>query len=155
MSKSSIPPLCLKSTKKHHAIDGNLTSRVRSLRDTLAKINPVCMEIGVTRICDITYLDRLYVPNFCSVLPGTEDSIWVYSGKGPTKLHAKVSALMESIERYCSLSSTWSTKVLFQELIVIYLKNTKYFTRMKSWNQLNPFTVIKNPLLISYLVLIS
>ena len=70
------------------------------------------MEIGVTRICDITYLDRLYVPNFCSVLPGTEDSIWVYSGKGPTKLHAKVSALMESIERYCSLSSTWSKNII-------------------------------------------
>jgi ribosomal protein S12 methylthiotransferase accessory factor len=70
------------------------------------------MDIGVTRICDITYLDRLYVPNFCSVLPGTEDSIWVYSGKGPTKLHAKVSALMESIERYCSLSSTWSKNII-------------------------------------------
>jgi ribosomal protein S12 methylthiotransferase accessory factor len=37
------------------------------------------------------------------VLPGTEDYIWVYSGKGPTKEHAKASAVMESIERYSSL----------------------------------------------------
>jgi thioglycine synthase len=113
MSKSSsIPRLCLKSIKKYCTIDGNITTRVRSLEDTLANITPICKKIGVTRICDITYLDRLYIPNYCSVLPGTEDSIWVYSGKGPTKIHAKVSALMESIERYCSLSSTWSKSLI-------------------------------------------
>jgi ribosomal protein S12 methylthiotransferase accessory factor YcaO len=39
------------------------------------------------------------------VVPGTEDYIWVYSGKGPTKGHAMASALMESIERYSSLPS--------------------------------------------------
>jgi thioglycine synthase len=104
----SIPPLCLKNMKKHRTIDGNITTRVKSLADTLAHITPVCNKIGVTRICDITYLDKLYVPNYCSVLPGTQDSIWVYSGKGPTRLHAKVSALMESIERYCSLSNNWT-----------------------------------------------
>jgi ribosomal protein S12 methylthiotransferase accessory factor len=53
-------------------------------------------------------MDKLYIPNYTAVLPGTEDSIWVYSGKGPTKAHAKASALMESVERYCSLSSTYS-----------------------------------------------
>jgi len=44
------------------------------------------------------------------VVPGTEDYIWVYSGKGPTKEHAMASALMESIERYSSLPSVWSGK---------------------------------------------
>jgi ribosomal protein S12 methylthiotransferase accessory factor len=39
------------------------------------------------------------------VLPGTEDLFWVYSGKGTTNSQAKASALMESIERYCALSS--------------------------------------------------
>jgi ribosomal protein S12 methylthiotransferase accessory factor len=53
-------------------------------------------------------MDKLYIPNYAAVLPGTEDSIWVYSGKGTTKAHAKASALMESIERYSSLSSTCS-----------------------------------------------
>ena len=109
---SSLSPFCLKSIKKHRSLDGNLTARVKSLKDTLSDIEPICMRIGVTRICDITYLDRLFIPNYCSVLPGTEDSIWVYSGKGPTKLHAKVSALMESIERYCSLSRTWTKNLI-------------------------------------------
>ena len=104
--------LRLNSVRKHRTIDGDITTRVRSLEETLANITPICKKIGVTRICDITYLDRLYIPNYCSVLPGTEDSIWVYSGKGPTKIHAKVSALMESIERYCSLSSTWSKSLI-------------------------------------------
>lgn len=78
------------------------------MEDTLAEIIPLCKKIGVTRISDITYMDKLYIPNYTAVLPGTEDSIWVYGGKGPTKVHAEVSALMESIERYSSLSSTCS-----------------------------------------------
>jgi ribosomal protein S12 methylthiotransferase accessory factor len=63
-------------------------------------------KIGVTRLADITDMDILRIPNYSAVLPGTEDYIWVYSGKGATKVHAKASALMESIERYSSLPST-------------------------------------------------
>lgn len=48
-------------------------------------------------------MDKLAIPNYSAVLPGTEDYIWVYSGKGPTKAHAKASVLMECIERYSSL----------------------------------------------------
>jgi len=126
-------PLCLKNIKKHRTIDGDITTRVRSLEDTLANITPICKKIGVTRICDITYLDRLYIPNYCSVLPGTEDSIWVYSGKGPTKIHAKVSALMESIERYCSLSSTWSNVPI----------SGSYFELSKKCKVLHPDEVVE------------
>ena len=52
-------------------------------------------------------MDRLYIPNYSAILPGTEDLFWVYSGKGTTKSHAKASALMEAIERYSSLPSTY------------------------------------------------
>jgi thioglycine synthase len=52
-------------------------------------------------------MDRLYIPNFSAILPGTDDVIWVYSGKGRTRLYAKVSAVMEAIERFSSLSSTY------------------------------------------------
>ena len=68
-------------------------------------IIPICKKIGVTRIAYMTYMDRIYVPNYSAVLPGTEDKIWVYSGKGPTRAHAKASVLMEAIERFSSLSS--------------------------------------------------
>jgi thioglycine synthase len=107
LSKSSQPILSLhlKSTKKYSYKDAVLT-RAKSAEDTLADITPISKKIGVTRISDITYLDKLYIPNFSAILPGTEDSIWVYSGKGPTKAHAKAGALMEAIERYSSLSTT-------------------------------------------------
>jgi len=58
-------------------------------------------------------------------LPDTEDSIWVYSGKGTTKINAIVSALMESIERYCSLPSTYSKSFIhgtYFELSKVYKK---------------------------------
>lgn len=70
-------------------------------------------------------MDKLYIPNFSAILPDTEDSIWVYSGKGITKQHAKASALMESIERYCSLPSTYSKSFIhgtYLELSKIYKK---------------------------------
>jgi thioglycine synthase len=118
-------PLHLNSIKKYSAASGYISPRVRSLDDTLSQISPICKKIGVTRISDITYLDRLYIPNYSSTLPGTDDSIWVYSGKGPTKKHAIVSALMESIERYCSLYSTWPKGLIrgtFSELSKKYNK---------------------------------
>ena len=90
-----------------------MLTRIKSAEDTLTDITPISKKIGVTRISDITFLDKLFIPNFSAILPGTEDSIWVYSGKGPTKAHAKAGALMEAIERYSSLSHTHS-KVFIQ-----------------------------------------
>jgi thioglycine synthase len=99
--------------------------RVKSVSDTLAKITPICRNIGVTRISDITYMDKLYIPNYSIFLPGTQDSIWVYSGKGSTKMQAKASGLMESIERFCSLSSNYSKNYIhgtYSELSKTYSK---------------------------------
>jgi ribosomal protein S12 methylthiotransferase accessory factor len=81
----------------------NGTSRIKPAHETLEKVMPLVSRIGVTRLADITDMDVLRVPNYSAVLPGTEDYIWVYSGKGPTREHAKASAVMESIERYSSL----------------------------------------------------
>ena len=72
----------------------------------MKKVIPIATQIGVTRLADITYMDVLRIPNYSAVLPGTEDYIWVYSGKGPTRAHAKASALMECVERYSSLPGT-------------------------------------------------
>jgi thioglycine synthase len=83
-------------------------TRVKPPDHTLNDIIPICARIGVTRTSDITFLDRLYIPNYSAVLPGTEDQIWVYNGKGITKSYAKASALMESVERFSSLFSAYS-----------------------------------------------
>ena len=96
----------LRSRIKNVEDGGDSLARVTSIDDTLATVMPVCKEIGVTRTSDITYMDRLYIPNYSATLPGTDDIFWVYGGKGTTKTQAKASALMESIERYSSMHST-------------------------------------------------
>jgi thioglycine synthase len=99
------------------------TSRIQPVEVTLEKVKPLINEIGITRIADITDMDRLKIPNYSAVLPGTEDYIWVYGGKGPTKNHAKASAIMESIERFSSLQKNHSGKIIrgsYEELSKSY-----------------------------------
>ena len=98
----SMEPLHLQPRQKWTV---NGTSRIRPAQETLERVTSISQKIGVTRLADITNMDILGVPNYSAVLPGTEDYIWVYGGKGATKAHAKASALMESIERYSSLPS--------------------------------------------------
>ena len=96
-------PLLLQSREKWSV---NGSSRIIPPEQTLRMTMSLSKQIGVTRLADITHMDKLTIPNYSAVLPGTEDYIWVYSGKGPTKAHAKASALMECIERYSSLPSS-------------------------------------------------
>ena len=95
-------------SRKKWTVNG--TSRIKPAHETLSNVMPISKKIGVTRLADITDMDVLRIPNYSAVVPGTEDYIWVYSGKGPTKRHAMASALMESIERYSSLPSGWLGK---------------------------------------------
>jgi ribosomal protein S12 methylthiotransferase accessory factor len=104
-----LEPILLRSQKK---LRGKVSSRVKSVEETLSTVLPVSSNIGITRLADITDMDILGIPNFSAVLPGTEDYIWVYSGKGSTRLEAKASALMESVERYCSLPSSNQKKMI-------------------------------------------
>jgi thioglycine synthase len=111
----------------------NGTSRIIPVDKTLLNVTEIAKEIGLTRIADITFMDKLYIPNYSSVLPGTEDYIWVYSGKGPTKKHAKASAIMESIERYSSLPRSFTKKFV-----------TGTFNDLKrSYNIIHPDEVIE------------
>src|SRR5215510_8023725 len=97
----------LGSARKYSTESGIALTRTKSIESTLDDIFPICRKIGVTRVSDITHLDKLYLPHYSAILPGTEDQIWVYSGKGTTKDEARASALMEAIERYSALSSTY------------------------------------------------
>jgi ribosomal protein S12 methylthiotransferase accessory factor len=84
-------------------------------------------------------MDILGIPNYSAVLPGTEDYIWVYSGKGPTKAHAMASALMESIERYSSLPSGGPKNFI----------QGSYDQLSKSFNVLHPDEIVE-PLRFQY-----
>jgi ribosomal protein S12 methylthiotransferase accessory factor len=57
--------------------------------------------IGVTRVADVTGLDRVGIPNFTSVRPRERgEGISYYNGKGVTRSAARAGALMEAVERY-------------------------------------------------------
>src|ERR671926_1408325 len=124
-------------SRKKWTVNG--TSRIRPAQETLDKVTPISKKIGVTRLADITDMDVLRIPNYSAVLPGTEDYIWVYSGKGPTKEHAMASALMESIERYSSLPSGGPRK---------FVRST-FSDLSKSYNVLHPDSVIE-PVTFAY-----
>lgn len=118
-------------SRKKWTVNG--TSRIKPAQETLDNVMPISKRIGVTRLADITDMDVLRIPNYSAVMPGTEDYIWVYSGKGPTKQHAMASALMESIERYSSLPSGWLGKFV----------RSSYSELSKTHNVLHPDKIIE------------
>ncbi len=85
---------CIKGYKKG-------THRAVPPEGTLSRIEPKMPAAGVTRVADITGLDRIGIPVFSSIRPTAEGgAVSVYNGKGTTAEEAKVSAMMEAVERY-------------------------------------------------------
>ncbi|MCS7140323.1 MAG: YcaO-related McrA-glycine thioamidation protein [Candidatus Nezhaarchaeota archaeon] len=77
------------------------THRALEPEKTLESIKPKLATIGVTRVSDITGLDRVGIPVYSCVRPrASEGAISVYSGKGVTSTLAEISAIMEAIERF-------------------------------------------------------
>lgn len=76
------------------------TQRVFSAEETLRNITGILDKVGVTRIADITDLDRVGIPVFSAIRPSAaEGAISIYSGKGADQTQARISAIMESVER--------------------------------------------------------
>nr|WP_321351281.1 YcaO-related McrA-glycine thioamidation protein [uncultured Methanoregula sp.] len=90
----------LQSCKKTYY---NETQRAVPLGETLARIEPKVPAAGITRVADITSLDRIGIPVFSCIRPTAESgAITVYNGKGATIEESRISAIMEGIERYSS-----------------------------------------------------
>ena len=69
--------------------------------ETIRRVEPLLGRIGVTRVGEVTHLDRNGLPNFVAVRPREAGrGISYYNGKGATRAQAKASAMMEAIERY-------------------------------------------------------
>lgn len=77
------------------------THRVIAPEKTI-EINEDKLKIaGITRIADITDLDRIGLPIYTAIRPTAEEgAISIYGGKGISRNHAKASAMMEGFERY-------------------------------------------------------
>lgn len=115
---------CFKGYKKG-------THRAVTPEETLNRIEPKLPAAGVTRVADITGLDRIGIPVFSSIRPTAEGgAISVYNGKGTTPEEARVSAMMEAIERY-------SAEVGSRELVI-----DRYSVLSEKENVLNPRDLI-------------
>ncbi|NJD76585.1 MAG: YcaO-related McrA-glycine thioamidation protein [Candidatus Methanoperedens sp.] len=76
------------------------TQRVFKPETTLATTTKLLSTIGVTRIANITDLDRVGIPVFSAIRPSAAaGAISIYSGKGANETNARISAIMESFER--------------------------------------------------------
>ncbi len=71
--------------------------RITTPADTLERVRPLMPKMGITRIANITGLDRLGVPVVMVCRPNAR-SLAVSLGKGLTMDAAKASGLMESVE---------------------------------------------------------
>lgn len=73
------------------------THRARSPADTLLAYRPLLRHMGITRIANVTGLDRIGLPVCVAIRPNAR-SLATSQGKGETLEAAMVSAMMESIE---------------------------------------------------------
>ena len=77
------------------------THRALTPVETLRRVETVVDKVGITGIEDITGRDKLNIPVYLAHRPGTEaGAAPVHTGKGLTGDQARVSVLMEAIERY-------------------------------------------------------
>ena len=84
-------------------VDGTvaLSSSLRAVpaEVTLARAKTMARGLGITRVTDITRLDRLGIPVFASIRPAARPgSLCVNAGKGLRPIEAEVGAYMEAIE---------------------------------------------------------
>ncbi|KJR41539.1 YcaO-like domain protein [Candidatus Magnetoovum chiemensis] len=84
------------SSAKHYT---DSTHRLCSPEDTLEKVRPYFNKAGLTRLSDITGLDRIGIPTIAAVRPASL-TVCTSSGKGMTTAAALTSGAMEGIELF-------------------------------------------------------
>jgi YcaO-like protein with predicted kinase domain len=78
-----------------HYLQG--THRVCSPEETIARLQPLLSAFGITRVANLTGLDRTGIPVVAVYRPNAR-SVTISQGKGLTLEAAKASGLMESVE---------------------------------------------------------
>ncbi|MBV8120172.1 MAG: YcaO-like family protein [Alphaproteobacteria bacterium] len=75
------------------------THRIVAPSETFARFRPLALQMGITRLGNITGLDRIGIPVVAAVRPNSR-SVSVSQGKGLDLSQAMTSALMEAIEGF-------------------------------------------------------
>jgi YcaO-like protein with predicted kinase domain len=77
----------------------NSSLRVAAPEQTLVHAKEIATGLGISRVTNITRLDRIGIPVFASVRPCAQrGSLCVNAGKGVTSIEAEIGAYMEAIE---------------------------------------------------------
>lgn len=77
------------------------THRAIKPSQTIKNVEKKLKIAGITRVTEITHLDRVGIPVYSAIRPtAQEGAVSIYAGKGATTTQAKASAMMESFERY-------------------------------------------------------
>jgi DHA3 family macrolide efflux protein-like MFS transporter len=72
--------------------------RSRSVEESLKYAEEIAPRLGITRVTDTTWLDRVGIPVFASIRPAAAaGSLCVNAGKGLREIEAKVGAYMEAM----------------------------------------------------------
>ncbi len=103
----------LKRTPKRYFFD---THRALTPGETLRKVEELKEKVGIIRMKEITALDKLNIPVYSASRPGAQEgAVSVYTGKGLTREQARVSVIMEAIERYSAeIKEEDRAKLLFE-----------------------------------------
>lgn len=75
------------------------THRACAPEQTLARVRPFLAQMGITRVADITGLDRVGIPTVLACRPNSR-SVAVSLGKGLEPAAARASAVMEAAETF-------------------------------------------------------
>ncbi|QDQ82234.1 YcaO-like family protein [Paraburkholderia megapolitana] len=78
-----------------------LSSSLRSIsaEASIANAKLVARDLGITRVTDVTWLDKIGIPVFSGIRPyAAPEVLCVHAGKGMRAEEAKIGAYMESIE---------------------------------------------------------
>ena len=117
------------------------TQRVYDEATTLENTKDKIKKIGVTRIADITNLDRLGIPIFSAIRPSAaQGAISIYSGKGSTEQRARISAIMESFER-CLAEKPGLNENIAEGISAPVLVES-YAKAIENFNVLDPKTLL-------------
>lgn len=92
------------------------THRAKAPAETVDRVRPLMRAMGITRVANVTGLDRIGVPVVMVCRPNSR-SIAVSQGKGPDLPAAKASGLMEAAEIHHAERTTLPLKLAsFEEL---------------------------------------
>jgi YcaO-like protein with predicted kinase domain len=97
---ATVMPGSRQTLAKRHTEGSHRSEKVTRTLDRILDLAP---KAGITRICNVTGLDRVGIPVVMTVRPASK-TLSVWQGKSNTLVGAKVSGIMEAVETACAES---------------------------------------------------